>query len=508
MFAEVDSNAEATESQVLIIRPMIRLLPNRRYAVVILKSVMAKDGTKLSAPPAYQKLVAGEAPDSPAMAALAPLVRETNKEIKDAGLAQTQVLFSWDFRTGSDKQLHSQLMGMRDEVLQRVGEDGPTYTITQTREITLKESPHLLRLIRGVMHIPSYLNNDTENAVMLYDKNGKPKLRGEGKFYFQVHIPRCVLERKEPVPVMMLGHGVFGSARSFMQSGSQLRLIQRLCVIEIAHDWLGLSSRDAGTASIIATDFNQLLHLVERLQQAHINGIAMARMVIRRLRKEPKLQVNGKPVIDNKQLYYLGISNGAIQGGTLMALSPDIQRAVLNVGGGGWSFLMSRSSSFSPLTIIMKTYYPNVVDRQLLLALSQIHFDLVDPITYAPYLLKDSKRFGVPPKKILLQEGVGDANVSNLTTRLLARTLDLPGIQPLFEPVYGIRLKKPPFVGSGYAQYGPLFPPVPKNENKPAKPNKTHNAVNSYDSAIRQIGNFFHPDGKVTLPCKDTCNPD
>ena len=45
----------------------------------------------------------------------------------------------------------------------------------------------------------------------------------------------------------------------------------------------------------------------------------------------------GQPVFDGQTNYYLGISQGAILGGTLAALSPDFKQIVLNCGGAAFT---------------------------------------------------------------------------------------------------------------------------------------------------------------------------
>ncbi len=506
LFAEVDANASDKEKQVLIIRPMLRLKPNTRYAVVILKKVKAIDGSDLSAPDAYTRLAAQQPPQTAAEAAFAPLLEETLDETKKAGLDPKDILLTWDFRTASDTHIFKRMLYMREKLFKTTGEDGPQYKINKILNFTEKERKSLVRIIRGTMEVPSFLSRDDSEGVLLFDEKGMPKLRGIGKFAFQINIPRCLLKKKGPVPILVYGHGLFGN-KSNSESGGNRRILNPHCMVEVATDWIGLSSRDIGIVGQDVQNFNRLVHLTDRLQQAHLNFIALARMALKRLPKEEQLKLNGKNLIDGKEIYYLGISNGGIQGGTLMALSPDILRGTLNVGGAAWALLMSRSANFQPLAVIMKVYYPNPVDRQLLIALLQSYFDYIDPITYAPYLLKKPETFKVPPKKILIQEGLGDAQVPNLATRLWARTLGLDGIAPMIEKVLGVTEKKAPFDGSGYAQYGPYYPPIPPDKNIPPKRNRTHTAVQLYKTAIMQSYDFLKKDGKITQHCSGICDP-
>lgn len=509
LFAEVDRNVTDGDSQVVIIRPMVRLKPKTRYAVIFLNTVKAVDGGDPGVPDAYKRLAAGEAAKTPEEARVAPMLEETWEEAKKAGLDTQNILYAWDFRTGSDKPLLDEMIGMRDAMFKQVGDDGPEYTIRNIFNFTVQEKKNLMRMVQGIMKVPSFLDKDVPGGTLLRDDNGKPKIRGLGEFRFQVHIPRCVKDKKEPVPILIFGHGLFGSAKGEMDSGYQRQLINRLCMVQIGNDWIGLSEPDGGHVGVnVLSNFNNTNHITDRLQQAHVNAVAMIRMAIRRLIKEKALEVDGRNPIDGKEIYYLGISNGAIQGGTMMALSPDIEKGVLNVGAGNWSMMISRSSNFSALSTMLRTFHANPVERQVIMALVQVHFDIVDPLTYAPYVLSDPKRFGVPPKKLLIQEGIGDAQVPNIATRLWARTMGLVGVGPLFEKVFQIEEKPGPFDGSAYIQYGPKPDPYPADENVPPKNNRTHEAVRRAESCMKQMETFFKPDGKIQQFCEGSCDPD
>ena len=57
------------------------------------------------------------------------------------------------------------------------------------------------------------------------------------------------------------------------------------------------------------------------------------------------------PVLDpSKGLYWEGISQGAIMGGALTALEPDLTQSVLNVTGMNYSTLLRRSSDSGRLS--------------------------------------------------------------------------------------------------------------------------------------------------------------
>src|SRR5439155_19077121 len=139
---------------------------------------------------------------------------------------------------------------------------------------------------------------------------------------------------------------------------------------------------------------------------------------------DPALQINGKAVTDGSEVYYYGISDGGIQGGAFMALSEDITRGALNVPACEWSLLIQRSSDFASLQQILDVELPDPLEQQFLLALVQFEFDYTDPASFAPHLLA-SPLPNSPAKQLLVQEAIGDAQVSNVGTRVLVRTIGL-----------------------------------------------------------------------------------
>jgi pimeloyl-ACP methyl ester carboxylesterase len=219
-----------------------------------------------------------------------------------------------------------------------------------------------------------------------------------------------------------------------------------------------------------------------------------------KLKNDPSLMVNGNPVTDASQMYYFGISLGGIQGATFMALNPDIVRGALNVGGGEWSVMMFRSTDFGVFTQLLDLYFPAPIDQAVLLHAAQAMWDYTDPISYAPHLLRDPLP-GVPTKNILYQESIGDAQVPNVATRLMVRTMQMPALAPPVQEVYGITDQQQPLT-SAYAQFDVHPSPLPGNTNvPPASDNQAHEACRRLPQVVDQLQRFFQPQGEVFQTC-------
>jgi hypothetical protein len=241
-------------------------------------------------------------------------------------------------------------------------------------------------------------------------------------------------------------------------------------------------------------DFNQLHIITDRLQQAHVNAQVLTRLVLTRLKDDPALAIGSAAVIDGSAAYYFGISDGGIQGGTYMALAQDVTRGALNVPGAEWSLLMFRSFDFTSLLSLLDVNLPDKLDQQILVSLFQPEFDFTDPAGFAPHI-------DLTTKQLLLQEGIGDAQVTNLATEVLARELGIPGLD-LDQQVYGVTAQSAP-LSSAYTQYDITPSPLPPTGDTPAgSDNGVHETIRELVPVEQQIKAFLAPNGMVT----DVCN--
>ena len=125
-----------------------------------------------------------------------------------------------------------------------------------------------------------------------------------------------------------------------------------------------------------------------------------------------------------------------------------------------------RQNENNSLKPLLTSALPDTLDAQLFIGLLQSEWDYVDPATFAPHLLRDPLA-GSTTKKILVQESIGDAQVSNLATRYLARTMGIVGMAPLVEEVLGVETQAAP-LDSAYTQWNP-HAPLPRGSH-PACP--------------------------------------
>jgi hypothetical protein len=347
--------------------------------------------------------------------------------------------------------------------------------------------------------------------MLQLDDKGLPKYRGEQPFHFQINIPRCAETATGPLPVLVFGHGLFVGPKSELLSWLHKKLGNKWCMVQVSTHWVGLSDLDLVTIlNHVLPDFSKFPIITDRLQQAHVNIHTVVQLMKGKFLQDDAMKVNGQAITDGKEMYYIGYSNGGIQGVGFAALTDQIERFVFNVSGGWWSQMMERSSNFEILATLLGNVYQDPLDRLQLIALSQHLWDYTDPITWAPYVIK-SPLPGFEKKRILLQESKYDDQVPNRTTRAIARILGLDGLGTMLEPIFGIEEKSGP-LDSAYTQWdiGPKL--IPPEKNVPAAVPKdeesAHKVLRVWNTCIAQQKEFLKIDGQVTQTCTSLCNED
>ena len=145
-----------------------------------------------------------------------------------------------------------------------------------------------------------------------------------------------------------------------------------------------------------------------------------------------------------------------------------------------------------------------------MLALTQSYFDFSDPIAYAAHSLRDTfsdpdTGMPLPPRHVLQQESHGDAEVPNLATRVLVRTMGLPQLSPANETVCGVTAMDGP-LDAAYTQWDVQPTPYPPLDNvPPASGNPAHDAIGKLPQLIEQLRRFFRPDGRIEQTCSGKC---
>ena len=138
----------------------------------------------------------------------------------------------------------------------------------------------------------------------------------------------------------------------------------------------------------------------------------------------------GRPVSD--AVDYMGISQGGILGSPLAAVSPDIRRMVLHVGGGAWTAMMTHSSNWTPeepggfgYGVAFAGTVPDATQRTLLQSLWQPIWDRWDPALFAGFWTDAPEGIAGPrppaDRRIYYPYAIDDPQVPNFSSETVLR---------------------------------------------------------------------------------------
>ncbi|MDB4959139.1 MAG: hypothetical protein JWO36_6708, partial [Myxococcales bacterium] len=498
-FAEIDQNIADVTKRDLIIRPLARLHAKSRYAVGIRKTVKAADGSDLPSPAAFVAMRDGGDFSHPRFAALKARSSDVFTALAAAGVAKADLALAWDYVTASDEFLQSDLLAMRSDALPAIGTNGANVTFT-----TMQQPPaaSVYKQFTGTFKSPDFLTNgEADDSIMRRDAAGRPQMMGMRDAQFAAIIPDCVRTMPLPRPVIIFGHGLFGSAKDYLNDSFVQSIAADKCLIIIAGDFIGLTSRQIALAPLAVNDMNKGTEITEKLAQSIIDFIALENAAHGPMAASPEFQFNGMSVIDKTKIYYVGGSLGGIMGNTFMAYDPNITRGVLAVPGGAWSMLFERSNAWHLLQGSAMGSYADPESYQLIIAILGMGMEPYDPITTAAHVLRDPLP-GSPAKTILMWYTVGDCLVSNITTELVARTMGIDFLAPAAKTAWGLTPKPGPLV-SGINVYDAHPTPLPPDTNiPPAVDNGTHSGINRKPSALRQINEVLLGNQSVVQTCR------
>ena len=203
------------------------------------------------------------------------------------------------------------------------------------------------------------------------------------------------------------------------------------------------------------------------------------------------------------------MSLGGIQGSSFVALSNRITRGVLAVPGSVWLNLIPRSTLWKPIKFVLDLRYPDPLLQQIGIALIQTRFDLSDPVNLTRLMFREPPPDSPKDRAVVLQEAIGDCQVPNLTTEMLARALGVKQMGPSINEVFGLERVGSSSRESALVQYdmltGSTYRP-PETNTHPEKDNGVHTDVCYLHQALQQVGHFLQT-GEITQYCDGSCNP-
>jgi hypothetical protein len=574
VWAEIDSNPADPRERNLIIRPAVNFDEGGRY-IVVLRRLKDRNGRTLPAGRAFRLYRDRIVTTDRKVEGRRRHMESLFSTLAKAKIARRDLYLAWDFTVASAPNITGRMLHIRDDAFRQLGDANladlkvagaaPQFTInpdlpdgepTETDGVvnyTPEQDARLARTVRGRITLPCYLDQPgcPTGARFALDERGLPR-RSDGNtaiYDFTCNIPRRALNAATgTLRAGLYGHGLFGGQGEIFQ-GQLKDLQQEHGFLFCAVDWNGMATKDIPNAATVLQDLSRFPTLVDHVEQGFLGFLYLGRAMIhpQGLSAHPAFRLGGRRVLDTSALYYDGNSQGGIYGGSLAAIAPDHQRAVLGVPGMNYSTLLSRSVDFDTYAeanvegvdfpVGLYDNYPDEVQRPLIFGLIQMLWDRADPNGYAHHMTDDPLP-NTPPHKVLLHVGFGDHQVADVSAEVEARTIGArvhaPGLHPsrprFRDRPFPDRPRAPLFWGlpslggAGYAYDGSglVFwdigpprddgrggrvgtPPPPAGNVAPREGQDPHEDPRRSPLARRQKSDFLRPGGVIRDVCGGPC---
>ncbi len=428
---EIERSDDGT---MVMLQPVVVLEPTARHLAVVTTEASSA-GACVSPSPTARALIDGDAP-APRFAAIAPLYAEA---LADAVLEPARVAAMTTFVTHGDQA---------DAAAAAAHASGESYAWTEPPVC----DDGAYRRCEG-----TFAANDYR-----HDRVVRPTPKESYGLPVTIGLPSA----PGPHPVLVFGHGLGGDRTSV--SGVQ-DIAEALGMVTVAVD--ALRHGDHPTAAeISATAFLGLdvsdeapldtLVLKSNFNQTNLDRVQLLAL----LSQNRDLDGDGNDDVDPSRIAYLGISLGGLLGPGLLAMSSQVDLAILSVGGGKLTRFVSDSSEVEALLGLLATLLGGPDELAALMVVTQSLVDAGDPMMWAAHVLRDRVRDGDGPH-LLLPLAMSDRVVPPSTGKALARAFAAPQVLPVVEPVAPLAAIDAPVVANvggrtvGYFQFDRIGDP-------------------------------------------------
>ena len=512
-WVELDDRATNPSATIVFMRTLGALDFNTTYGVAFI-GLTDLSGNPITPSAAMQAIIDGNTTTSEDIESrrgeidsLLDMLADDETSGRTHGYSRADVKSAWVFHTASSQSILSDISVMRSDALTRLGEDGIGCTVTSSED-DYGGDDKLLRRIRGTFTAPQYLESQNPPALLVRGADGLPQYVEDAEIPFTMVIPHILADLNESGPLVVFGHGFLGTGEG--TSNYLGGWAEEYKVSFIATDLYGWSESDFDTLALGMIDPSYFQHQAERIEQALINKMAMIRTfkgICSDLDEMYSDQIN---LVNTSDVHYMGYSLGGIYGASVVAVSPDIDRAVLWVGGSGFSTFIERSTNFATFSDLFShsAAYPDRNDRALLIGVMQQMWDCSDPETFLSFA-NDGYESVIEPFSFLSIISVNDAQVPGISSDRAARTAGIPVLDSSARLPYGITTQAGPISGSAIVYWDGGYNAMPEGNAPPpvADAGKAHNEIGVIEDVNDMVKEFLHT-GVIIDTCDGTCTFD
>lgn len=506
-FAEVDPRATDDAQRALVIRPLVRLAEEKRYVVAI-RGLTDPAGEPVAAPRGFARLRDGTAQHERLTALSSHYDEAIFAPLEAAGVPRSELQLAWDFTVRSRQNIAGDMIEIRAQTLAALQTEPLAVSVVSAED---DPDEHTARRIEATVEVPRFIEANEPMAPLLRDEEGEVMQDGTFEVPFTIWIPNSVADlgpSDPPARLMQFGHGFFGGRHEV--DGFINELADERGFVVVAADWWGMTEADRiPLTDALVANTAEALRTTDRVHQAMANFIVLAAARSTIVDLPEVAELGPSPTFATEEIYFYGISQGHILGGTYLSLSPAIERGALGVGGANFSLIMFRARPFLAFLAILNAVVSSKLDQQKFAVLAQATFDRVDPLSYAPLFLDDPLAGSPAERHLLMHHGIGDAQVPGVSAHLHARSLGLSLLEPTPREVFALPGVEAPFDGSALVEFDFGTDPLPEAQAiPPTEDTEAHEGVRRLDAAKEQLDRFLRPGGVIEQTCDGPCDPE
>ena len=258
----------------------------------------------------------------------------------------------------------------------------------------------------------------------------------EGTIPVTVWIPR---DREGPFPVLVYGHGLnserFEGWEIARRTADQGVIVVSTEAVEHGeHPFIDPDDLGEPALRFLGIDLGRVV-IDARAIRGNFNQTALDRLrMIHLLRTQPDIDGDGIDDVDPERVAYVGASLGALCGTGVLALSPDIDAAVLTIGGARLLDIVRDSELLGEYQPLIELVLGSAELFDRLMPVAQHIVDPADPGIWTPHILRDRFDERIPPS-VLAAVGIFDEVVPPSAGQSMARGMGLPHLAPVAEEV-------------------------------------------------------------------------
>jgi hypothetical protein len=510
-WAELDQNVPNVDQRALMVRPAVNFREGHRI-IVALRRLKDSSGATIEPGDAFHSYREARDTNEPAIEARRGHMQDVLKTLDRAGIKRDDLYLAWDFTVASQRNLSERMLHIRDDAFESLDDQAPSFSVTGVENDVDERTA---RRVTGTFTVPNYLTGDGAAGNRFNTgANGLPQRNGDYTAPFICIIPRAALNpdgAAKPARPAVYGHGLLGTERE-VGAGNVRDMANEHNFVFCATRLIGLSQEDVGNAVSILQDISRFPTLADRLQQGMLDTLFLGRLMKTRdgfVTNAAFQGAQGTPVIDGRELFYDGNSQGGIMGGAVTAVAQDWTRAVLGVSSMNYSLLLQRSSNWGTYKAILDPNYPDLTDHALVIDFVQMLWDRGEANGYAQHLTRDPYR-DTPKHTVLIHEAFGDHQVANIATEVKARVLGArahrpalaDGRSPARRQLWGIEgIGTYPYNGSAVVVWDSGTPAPPLGNVPPQGGEDPHEDPRASKQAREQKSEFLSLNGRVVDVC-------